>query len=68
MELSCDKNYGKLTKYKLFIRKYNLFIDDYETYEEEITTKDIYREIGIIYSTSLTEIKRIDYIEVKENK
>lgn len=62
--LGCDKNYGIPTKYKLFIRQYNLFKNDYETYEREITTKDIYREIGIIYCTSLVKIERIDYMEV----
>lgn len=54
--------------YKLFIRKYNLFKNDYEVIEEIIKTNDIYHEIGYIYCTTLEEIKRIDYIEIKEEE
>lgn len=54
--------------YKLFIRKYNLFKNDYEVVEKTIKTNDIYHEIGYIYCTTLEEIKRIDYIEIKEGE
>lgn len=54
--------------YKLFIRKYNLFKNDYEVVEKTVKTNDIYHEIGYIYSTTLEEIKRIDYVEVKEGE
>lgn len=54
--------------YKLFIRKYNLFKNDYEVVEKIVKTNDIYHEIGYIYSTTLEEIKRIDYVEVKEGE
>lgn len=55
-----------MKKYKLFIRKYNLFKNDYEVIEKIVTTNDIYHEIGYIYCTTIEEIKRIDYQEVKE--
>ena len=54
--------------YKLFIRKYNLFKNDYEVVEKTIKTNDIYHEIGYIYCTTLEEIKRIDYIDIKEEE
>lgn len=54
--------------YKLFIRKYNLFKNDYEVVEKIVKTNDIYHEIGYIYCTTLEEIKRIDYIEIKEGE
>ena len=52
--------------YKLFIRKYNFMKNDYEVVEEIVKTNDIYHEIGYIYCTTLEEIKRIDYVELKE--
>lgn len=55
-----------MKKYKLWIRKYNLFKNDYEIIEEVITTSDIYHEIGYIYCTTIEDIKRIDYQEIKE--
>lgn len=55
-----------MKKYKLWIRKYNLFKNDYEVIEKIVTTNDIYHEIGYIYRTTIEEIKRIDYQEVKE--
>ena len=55
-----------MRKYKLWIRKYNLFKNDYEVIEKIVTTNDIYHEIGYIYCTTIEEIKRIDYQEVKE--
>ncbi len=54
--------------YKLFIRKYNLFKNDYEVIEKIVETNDIYHEIGYIYCTTLEEIKRIDYTEIKEGE
>lgn len=54
--------------YKLFIRKYNLFKNDYEVIEQIIKTNDIYHEIGYIYCTTLEDIKRIDYTEIKEGE
>ena len=57
-----------MKKYKLFIRKYNFIKNDYEVIEKIIETKDIYHEIGYIYCTTLEEIKRIDYIEIKEGE
>lgn len=54
--------------YKLFIRKYNLFKNDYEVIEKIVETNDIYHEIGYIYCTTLEEIKRIDYAEIKEGE
>lgn len=53
--------------YKLFIRKYNMVLNDYVTIEKVVKTNDIYHEIGYIYCTSIEHIKRIDYIEIKEN-
>lgn len=53
--------------YKLFIRKYNIALNDYVTIEKVVKTNDIYHEIGYIYCTSIEHIKRIDYIEIKEN-
>ena len=55
-----------MKKYKLWIRKYNIFKNDYEVVEKVITTNDIYHEIGYIYCTTLEDIKRIDYHEIKE--
>ena len=52
--------------YKLFIRKYNFMKNDYEVIEKIVRTNDIYHEIGYIYCTTLEEIKRIDYVELKE--
>ena len=40
--------------------------DKYEIIEEVITTNDIYHEIGYIYCTTIENIKRIDYQEIKE--
>lgn len=54
--------------YKLFIRKYNIFKNDYEVEEKLVKTNDIYHEIGYIYCSTLEEIKRIDYTEVKEGE
>lgn len=50
--------------YKLFINQYNIMKNDYVTYEKIVKTNDIYHEIGKIYCTSLTKIKRIDYQEI----
>ena len=55
-----------MKKYKLWIRKYSIFKNDYEVIEKVITTNDIYHEIGYIYCTTLEDIKRIDYHEIKE--
>lgn len=55
-----------MKKYKLWIRKYNIFKNDYEVIEKVITTNDIYHEIGYIYCTTLEDIKRIGYHEIKE--
>ena len=52
-------------KYKLFIRKYNFMKNDYELIEKVVLTNDIYHEIGYIYCTSFEDIKRIDYMEIK---
>lgn len=56
----------KMKKYKLWITKYNILKRDYEVIEEIITTNDIYHEIGYIYCTTLEDIKRIDYQEVRD--
>ena len=55
-----------MKKYKLWIRKYNLFKNEYEVIEKIVRTNDIYHEIGYIYCTTLEDIKRIDYLEIKE--
>ena len=55
-----------MKKYKLWIRKYNLFKNEYEEIEKIVRTNDIYHEIGYIYCTTLEDIKRIDYLEIKE--
>lgn len=54
-----------MKKYKLWIRKYNLLKNDYEVVERIVETNDIYHEIGYIYCTTIEEIKRIDYQEIK---
>ena len=54
--------------YKLLIRKYSFMKNGYETIEKIVKTSDIYHEIGYIYCTTLEEIKRIDYYEIKEVK
>lgn len=55
-----------MKKYKLWIRKYNLFKNDYEVIEKIVKTNDIYHKIGYIYCTTIEDIKRIDYMEIKE--
>ena len=55
-----------MKKYKLWIRKYNLFKNDYEVIEKTVKTNDIYHKIGYIYCTTIEDIKRIDYMEIKE--
>lgn len=55
-----------MKKYKLWIIKYNLFKNDYEVIEKIVKTNDIYHEIGYIYCTTIEDIKRIDYMEIKE--
>ena len=55
-----------MKKYKLWIQKYNIFKNDYEVIEKIVRTNDIYHEIGYIYCTTLEDIKRIDYHEIKE--
>lgn len=55
-----------MKKYKLWIRKYNLFKHYYEVIEKIVKTNDIYHEIGYIYCTTIEDIKRIDYMEIKE--
>lgn len=52
--------------YKLLIKKYNIMINDYDIEEKVIKTNDIYHDIGYIYCTTLEDIKRIDYYELKE--
>lgn len=54
-----------MKKYKLFIKRYNIIKNDYITEERIVETYDIYHTIGYIYCTSLEQIKRIDYIELK---
>lgn len=55
--------------YKLWIRHYDITINDYKVIEKIVKTNDIYHEIGYIYCTWICEIKRIDYMEIKnENK
>lgn len=54
-----------MKRYKLFIWKYNIFLNDFEVIEKVVFTNDIYHEIGYIYSTTIEEIKRIDYYELK---
>lgn len=54
--------------YKLFIRKYNIMKNDYEVVEKIVKTDDIYHEIGYLYCTTLEEIRRIDYVELKEGE
>ena len=54
-----------MKKYKLWIRKYNLFKNEYEVIEKIVRTNDIYHEIGYIYCTTLEDIKRIDYHEMR---
>ncbi len=55
-----------MKKYKLWITKYSVLRNKYEIIEEVITTNDIYHEIGYIYCTTIENIKRIDYQEIKE--
>ena len=55
-------------KYKLYIRQYDITTNDYKVREEIVETNDIYHEIGKIYSTAFTEIKRIDYEKIDETK
>ena len=55
-----------MKKYKLWIRKYNLFKNEYEVIEKIVRTNDIYHEIGYIYCTTLEDIRRVDYHEIKE--
>lgn len=55
-----------MKKYKLWIVKYNLFKNKYEVLEEIVKTNDIYHEIGYKYCTTIEDIKRIDYEEIKE--
>ena len=55
-----------MKKYKLFIRRYSIMVNDYIVVEKEVLTNDIYHEIGKIYCTSIEEIKRISYYEIKE--
>ena len=54
-----------MRKYKLLIKKYNSMKNDYEFIKKVVLTNDIYHEIGYLYCTSLEEIKRIDYYEIK---
>ena len=53
--------------YKLFIRKYNIFANDYIVEERIVNTHDIYHTIGKIYCTTIEEIKRISYMELKDS-
>ena len=55
-------------KYKLYIRQYDITTNDYKVREEIVETNDVYHEIGKIYSTAFTEIKRIDYQKIDETK
>lgn len=57
-----------MSKYKLYIRQYDITTNDYEVREEIVETNDIYHEIGKIYSTAFTEIKRIDYEKIDETR
>lgn len=54
-----------MKRYKLFIRKYNIFSNDYDVIVKIVDTDDIYHEVGYIYCTSLEDIERIDYYELK---
>jgi len=51
--------------YKLFIRKYDILINDYIVEVRIVNTTDIYHTIGYIYCTTIVDIKRIDYFEIK---
>ena len=53
-------------KYKLFIKKFSIYANDYIVVTNIVETDDIYHEIGKIYCQSLEEIKRIDYMKIKE--
>ena len=57
-----------MSKYKLYIRQYDITTNDYKVREEIVETNDVYHEIGKIYSTAFTEIKRIDYQKIDETK
>lgn len=61
---------GKIRKgkFKLFIKQYDIMTNDYKIREEVIETLDLYHEIGWIYCNTLEDIKRIDYVEIEENK
>jgi len=54
-----------MKQYKLLIRKYNILKRDYILEERIVKTNDIYHEIGYIYCTTIEDIKRIDYYEIK---
>lgn len=55
-----------MKKYKLWIKKYNLLKNEYEVIEKIVRTNDIYHEIGYIYCTTMEDIKRISYFEIKD--
>ena len=57
-----------MSKYKLYITQYDITTNDYKVRKEIVETNDIYHEIGKIYSTEFTEIKRIDYEKIDETK
>lgn len=52
--------------YKLFIRKYDILSNDYITEVRIVHTTDLYHTIGYIYCTTIEDIKRIDYYELKD--
>jgi len=54
-----------MKQYKLLTRKYNILKRDYILEERIVKTNDIYHEIGYIYCTTIEDIKRIDYYEIK---
>lgn len=47
--------------YLLYVRQYDITIRDFRLYVYKVTTDNVYRIIGKIFSTSLEQIRRIDY-------
>ena len=47
--------------YLLKVRQYDIMINDYRIKVYKVTTDNVYRIIGKMYSTTLEKIDRIDY-------
>lgn len=51
----------------LYVRKFSIFTNSSELFVYGVSTSDIYHTIGEFYCRSLTQVQRIDYVELTDD-